>query len=73
MDLQYVSDAEGRHTAVLIPIEEWNNITAKHQDLKTLEKPKKNASLFKGLLSDKEAVKYHTHLKQARKEWERDI
>ncbi|WP_262507383.1 hypothetical protein [Spirosoma radiotolerans] len=40
MNIQYISDAQGRHTAIVIPIEEWNNITAKHQDLKLLENPK---------------------------------
>lgn len=32
-----------------------------------------NAARFKGLLSKKEAEKYHNYLKQAREEWERDI
>jgi hypothetical protein len=73
MDLQYISDTQGRHTAVVIPIEEWNNITAKHQDLKILERPENNASRFKGLLTNEEASKFHTYLKQARSEWERDI
>lgn len=40
MDLQYfLSDTNGRHTAVVIPIEDWNNITTKHKDLKALESP----------------------------------
>jgi hypothetical protein len=41
MDLQYLSDAQGRHTAVVIPIEDWNNITIKHEDLRALESPYK--------------------------------
>jgi hypothetical protein len=73
MDLQYLSDTQGNHTAIVIPIDQWNDITAKHQDLKTLEMPPKNASRFKGLLTNEEANKYHTYLKQARSEWERDI
>ena len=73
MDLQYLSNTQGKHTAVVIPIDEWNNITAKHQDLKDLEIPKSNASRFKGLLTREEADKYHSYLKQARSEWERDI
>ena len=36
MELQYISDNAGNHTAVIIPIAEWNNITAKHEDLKEL-------------------------------------
>ena len=73
MDLQYISDTQGRHTAVVIPIEDWNTLTTKHQDLKVLEKPKNNAARFKGLLTNEEAMSYHTYLKQARSEWERDI
>ena len=73
MDLQYLSDTQGKHMAVVIPIDQWNNITAKHQDLKTLEMPKNNASRFKGLLTNEEANKYHAYLKKARSEWERDI
>jgi hypothetical protein len=32
MALQYISDNSGNHTAVVIPIDEWNNITAVHTD-----------------------------------------
>ncbi len=77
MDLQYISDTQGRHTAVVIPIEEWNNITAKHEDLKILEQvadvSTKNADRFKGILNNEEADKYTAYLNQARNEWQRDI
>ncbi|HEY5325993.1 MAG TPA: hypothetical protein VIJ27_03255 [Mucilaginibacter sp.] len=77
MALQYISDNSGNHTAVIIPITEWNNITATHEDLKELMEKKvsqtNNASRFKGLLTNEEAEKYHQYLKQARSEWERDI
>jgi hypothetical protein len=73
MDLQYISDISGNHTAVIIPIEKWNNITEKHQDLKQLEKPKNNAARFKNLLNREEADKYNTYLQKAREQWERDI
>ena len=52
MDLQYISDTQGNHTAVIIPIEKWNNLTAKHEDLKMMELPKNNASRFKNLLTN---------------------
>lgn len=48
MDLHYISDEQGRHTAVVIPIHEWDAITAKHQELKQADKPKKKASDFVG-------------------------
>ena len=77
MALQYISDNTGRHTAVIIPIAEWESITAKHEDLIELMGEKayqsNNAARFKGLLTDEEAEKYHQYLKQARSEWDRDI
>lgn len=73
MDLQYISDTQGRHTAVVIPIEDWNALTTKHQDLKLLERPQNNAARFKGLLTSEEANSFHIYLRQARSEWERDI
>jgi len=77
MALQYISDNSGKHTAVIIPITEWNTIAAKHQDLKKLMEdkspPNNNASRFKGLLTEEEAEKYDKYLKHARSEWDRDI
>lgn len=40
MALQYIADDAGRHTAVIIPIKDWNSITNKYQDLKDLIKLK---------------------------------
>jgi hypothetical protein len=65
MDLQYISDTNGNHTAVIIPIEKWNNLTEKHQDLKQLESSKNNAARFKNLLNNQEAEKYNTYLNKA--------
>jgi len=77
MAIQYISDISGTHTAVVVPIDEWNNMTAKRSDLKKLMKGKasqtKDASRFKGLLTPEEAEKYDKYLKQARSEWDRDI
>ena len=75
MDLQYISDSQGRHTAVVISIEDWNNITIKHQDLKVLEKPKQNVARTK--LSEKYAGKLpadiadelQNYVTQSRNEW----
>lgn len=47
MNVQYLSDAEGIHTAIVIPIDEWNTITAKYEDLKMLEKPKQGTTRLK--------------------------
>jgi hypothetical protein len=77
MDLQYISDSEGKHTAVVISIEEWNMITAKHQDLKILEEPKikikRKPSDFIGTLSKEEGAKMQANVIQSRSEWERNI
>lgn len=71
MDLQYISDTEGRHTAVVIPIEEWNNLTAKHQDLKDLEKPEKKLSeKYAGKLPSNVAEDLQNYVTKSRNEWE---
>jgi hypothetical protein len=73
MNVQYISDAQGRHTAIVIPIEEWNNITAKHQDLKLLENPKQKPSDFRGAISKETADKLLRYTEQARTEWGSNI
>ncbi len=77
MDLQYISDTQGRHTAVVIPIDEWNNLTKKHQDLKLLEKPEhdteKKPSDFFGTLSKENGEKMQAYVTESRNEWERNI
>ena len=67
MDLQYISYSEGRHTAVLIPIWEWNNLPTKYQDLKNLEKPKQKLSeKYKGVISKEQGQNLNEHIKQMR-------
>ena len=45
MDLQYLSDADGKHTAVVIPIEDWRDLTTKHEELKKLEQKSKSLNV----------------------------
>jgi hypothetical protein len=78
MALQYISDNAGKHTAVIIPIAEWNNITAKHEDLKKLESTaeinyKRKPSDFVGCISKETALKMIADIEQSRDHWERDI
>ena len=73
MDLQYISDTQGRHTAVIVPIEDWNNLATKHEDLRNLEKPKKKPSDFRGAISKETADEMNKYVEKARKEWERNI
>ena len=37
MSLQYIADGSGHPTAVIIPIEEWNDIRRKHPDVEQIE------------------------------------
>jgi len=37
MSVQYISDNLGNHTAVIIPIEEWEKLTTKYSELSVLE------------------------------------
>ncbi|WP_203234985.1 hypothetical protein [Mucilaginibacter terrigena] len=76
MSLQYISDDSGNHTAVIIPINEWNEITAKHEDLKQLQdKPKstlkKKPSEYAGTLDKELAKKMILDIEKERGEWER--
>jgi hypothetical protein len=73
MSAHYISDKQGRRTAIVIPIEEWDNITSKHQDLKSLVKPKMKPSDFRGTISKKTTEELLQHTEQARTEWERNI
>lgn len=77
MSLQYISDAKGRHTAVIISIDDWNALKAKHKDLEesleAVEKPKQKPSDFRGAISKETAEKMIADLEQSRNEWERRI
>lgn len=81
MRLQYLSDYTGKHTAVVIPIIEWEAIISKHSDLKSLEQePSKDISVkkytmgdFKGILSSESADELLKHVEQSRNEWDRNF
>jgi hypothetical protein len=76
MPLQYITDAAGHYTAVLIPIREWESITRKHEDLKSLEtndvKSKIKLSSLAGKLSYKTAEAMLNHVAESRNEWNKD-
>ena len=70
MDLEYVSDSQGKYTAVLIPIEEWNYITTKHQDLKCLVKTQNRLSeKYAGKLPSDVAEELQNYVTQSRSDW----
>ena len=79
MHLQYLSDYTGKHTAVVIPITEWEAIVSKHADLRSLEQdahkpaPRKyTMGDFAGILSSEKADALLKHVEQSRNEWDRD-
>jgi len=37
MNLQYISDNEGKTTGVFIPIQEWENLKSRYQGLEDIE------------------------------------
>jgi hypothetical protein len=72
MDIQYLSDEQGRHTAVQIPIDEWNKLTAESEVFRNFEKKKKKPSDYFGTLSIEEGEKMQKYVTESRNEWERN-
>jgi len=75
MPLQYISDNAGNHTAVLIPITEWELLTRKHEDLKQRELPQKNATAKKasdyaGTMPADIAKAFNKHIEDERNQWD---
>ncbi len=78
MSLQYITDYTGAHTAVVIPINEWEEITHKHEDLKKMEeafvpptsKPAIKLSDYAGELSNETADVMLSYVAESREEWE---
>lgn len=74
MSLQYITDNTGAHTAVVIPIEEWEAVLRKYADLKNLEtEPKKEKvklSDYAGKLSEATADAMQNYVAESRGEWE---
>lgn len=74
MPLQYVTDASGNQTAVMIPIDEWELLTKKHEDLKELEtapaKPKTKLSGLAGKLSEETANAMLSYVEESRSDWD---
>jgi hypothetical protein len=82
MLLQYLSDNTGKHTAIVIPIAEWEAIVRKHADLKALEQPsatnpavgrRRTLGEFAGAISSEQADSMLKRVEESREEWDRDI
>ena len=81
MPIQYISDASGKHSAVVIPIEEWKVLLTKCSELRSLESssqssqasPKPyNMNEFIGKLSPEAAEALQKYTQKSRDEWERN-
>ena len=74
MPIQYITDNKGTHTAVLIPINEWELLALKHSDLKDLEttaaKPTIKLSELAGKLSYQTAEEMLNYVAEGRNEWD---
>ena len=74
MALQYLSDTEGNHTAVMIPISEWELLTKQFEGLKKIETTpsetsRKKPSDFAGTMPLDVAELFHLSVKESRENW----
>jgi hypothetical protein len=73
MKLQVLKDGFGNNTGVYIPMNDWNIISQKHQDLKDLvniPKAKIKISELAGLLSSETANEILKETEDSRENWE---
>lgn len=74
MNLQIVQDSNGQNTGVFVPINDWNEIILKHQDLKTLvtfeQTNKMKLSELIGSLSNETAESMKNYVADSRNDWE---
>ncbi len=75
MQLQIIKDGYGNNTGIFVPMNDWDTITQKHQDLKALvmvesEPRKKKLSELAGTLSNQTAEALLKHIEESRNDWE---
>ncbi len=74
MRLQVIQDGQGKAAGVFVPMNDWNTIVLKHEDLKALVKlddsPKTKLSELAGKLSGETAEAMNTYVEAGRNEWE---
>ncbi len=74
MRLQVIQDAYGQNTGIFIPINDWNTIVKKHEDLKILVNInpalKKKLSELAGKLSHETAEAMQKYVAESRNEWD---
>lgn len=74
MSLQVIQDGFGQNTGIFVPINDWNTIIQKHEDLKALVNiepvAKKKLSELAGKLSQETAQAMQKYVAESRNEWE---
>ena len=74
MSLQVIQDSFGQNTGIFVPINDWNTIIQKHEDLKALVNiepvAKKKLSELAGKLSHETAQAMQKYVVESRNEWE---
>lgn len=77
MRLQIIKDSDGNNTGIFVPINDWEAITQKHQDLKALvdiePTSKKKLSQLAGSLSKQTAEAMLKDVDENRHEWEQRL
>lgn len=71
MELQYISDASGNHTAVVIPIKDWEELTNQYDALKNMENKANGIkpSDFEGAIPSDVADAMQAYVKTSRESW----
>ncbi|WP_257670961.1 hypothetical protein [Parapedobacter tibetensis] len=78
MPLQYLSDASGKQTAVVIPLTDWNRLKSKFRGIEQtinagLSSSKRTKpSDFRGSISKETAKDINHYIDESKKEWEND-
>ena len=78
MPLQYLSDASGKQTAVVIPLNDWNRLKSKFRGIEQVISAKLPASKrtkpsdFRGSISKETANDINRYIDESKKEWEND-
>lgn len=74
MGLQIIHDGQGKMAGVFVPINDWQAIIQKHEDLKVLvdiePKHKKKLSALVGALSHQTVEAMQKHVEESRNQWE---
>ncbi len=74
MRLQLIQDGQGKNTGVFVPMNDWNIIIQKHEDLKILvntePSPKIKLSELAGKLSNETTQAMLKHVADSKNEWD---